>query len=379
MVDTIVPAQGVQSPRPVRPRLLGLEAGRFVAALLVACFHFSLAFKDMRNVYIFDMMFRPGHAGVEYFFVLSGFIIYHIHKGDIGRPERARDFAIKRFLRLYPAFWMVSITMLAAMMVMPSLEGKRDLGLTHLGLDFLLLPLNGDALLLQSWSLRHEIVFYALFAIAILRARVGIPILIGWQVASWTIGAMYPMTMPDALRPFLFIFNVGFGFGIGAAWLCERWQPARPGWIALLGLTAFVGCMAWEWQIGRYWPVATRPLGPVASPLLYISSATILIFGVTQYERMRPLPLAGLLRILGGCSYLLYLIHAPMGSFVIRIFNMGALKTVPNWAVFVAMIAASIAASILAHLLFEKPFLLWARSKLLKPRAATPPQFATAR
>ena len=52
-------------------------------------------------------LFDFGHAGVEFFFVLSGFIILHIHWKDLGHPSRFSSFAGKRFLRIYPMYWLV--------------------------------------------------------------------------------------------------------------------------------------------------------------------------------------------------------------------------------------------------------------------------------
>ena len=46
-----------------------------------------------------------GWYGVDLFFVLSGFIICHVHWNDIGRPEQVRSYFWKRFVRIYPTYW----------------------------------------------------------------------------------------------------------------------------------------------------------------------------------------------------------------------------------------------------------------------------------
>ncbi len=46
--------------------------------------------------------FGFGHAGVDFFFVLSGFIIMHAHATDIGKPERLSRYLWRRVTRIYP-------------------------------------------------------------------------------------------------------------------------------------------------------------------------------------------------------------------------------------------------------------------------------------
>jgi peptidoglycan/LPS O-acetylase OafA/YrhL len=51
--------------------------------------------------------FRWGDAGVEFFFVLSGFIIASAHAGDISRPARLIPYLQRRIIRIYPPYWII--------------------------------------------------------------------------------------------------------------------------------------------------------------------------------------------------------------------------------------------------------------------------------
>ena len=55
----------------------------------------------------FGGLFLFAHAGVDFFFVLSGFIIYRVHRGDIGSPHRLSRYAWRRFVRIYPTYWII--------------------------------------------------------------------------------------------------------------------------------------------------------------------------------------------------------------------------------------------------------------------------------
>ena len=355
----------------LRPRLLGLEAGRFVAALLVACFHFSYAFQHLRGVDIFGMAFRGGHAGVEYFFVLSGFIITWVHARDLGSPRAMKPFIVKRLVRLYPMFIVVTVAMLA-LFLLPSVSAHRDFSIPSFLLDITLLPTGGSTMVEQSWSLRHEMVFYALFAVAVWNIRVGLVALAVWQLASLGVGLAAPDRLSPALMPFLYFYNIGFGAGAGVAWVTRRFVVARPGLYALAGLVLFASGLAVECGIGRNLPPAVLPLGARLSPALYITASALVIFGVTQLEMRCPLPGARVLKLLGGASYALYLVHAVVGSIVIRVFDHSILSRVPNGLVFLAMVLAALLVALGLHLIIERPLLGWLRLRLLAGRSAKP-------
>src|SRR5271165_5758308 len=87
-------------------KLLPLELCRFLAAVLVACLH---AGASIDKYYDFDIrVVRNFGAGVDFFFVLSGFVMIYAHWYDIGRPDRVRRYCVKRFLRIYPPYWIIT-------------------------------------------------------------------------------------------------------------------------------------------------------------------------------------------------------------------------------------------------------------------------------
>jgi peptidoglycan/LPS O-acetylase OafA/YrhL len=356
----------------MKTKLIGLEAGRFVAALLVCCFHFSLAFENLRADPIFDMAFRAGHAGVDYFFVLSGFIIFYIHRSDIDLPQKVRAFALKRIIRIYPLYWLIFFAMLLVFSVMPSLKGNRDLTLVNLLLDALILPKPGDSVVSQSWSLGHEMVFYAFFCLSIYNRRIGFYILLAWQAGCLIIGSLYPYELNPIVKPFFYIYNLGFGAGMLTAWAIDKLNIRFPGLLAILGISGFAAAMAVEWKIGRFIPEDQLPLGGILSPAIYMACSAIIIFSVTKIEMSKPLPFAKALQILGGSSYCIYLIHAPLGSFLIRLFDKSVFAYLPNSVVFSLMVILTIIVSIFTHELVEKPMMRYLRSRLIYERRQEP-------
>src|ERR1700688_3519606 len=74
-----------------------LDSWRGVAALLVALFHLNV----YSAIYSLDFI-RNAYLFVDFFFVLSGFVITHNYADRLGTVERLGSFAIRRLGRLWP-------------------------------------------------------------------------------------------------------------------------------------------------------------------------------------------------------------------------------------------------------------------------------------
>ena len=85
-----------------------LQAGRALAAISVAAFHLSITMGVERygGVPVFQEFTQHGSRGVDFFFVLSGFIILFAHVGDIDKPRAWGEYIYRRFVRLFPIYWL---------------------------------------------------------------------------------------------------------------------------------------------------------------------------------------------------------------------------------------------------------------------------------
>ena len=96
-------------------RLYALDVSRGIAALAVVLWHWQhFAFEGYALPQNFDKAIQPfypfakifyekGFMGVDYFFLLSGFIFFWIYKEAIGkRKTNFKEFWVHRFSRLYP-------------------------------------------------------------------------------------------------------------------------------------------------------------------------------------------------------------------------------------------------------------------------------------
>ncbi len=165
------------SRRPVR--FEALDSWRGVAAILVVLFHAQIA----SHVQGWDLV-RAGESLVDFFFVLSGFVIAHAYRDRLDRSESLARFLVARLGRLYP----LHLFMFALFFVFEL--GKADVpGLTNpadpafsgsnapwtIVSNLLLLhSLRFDDVLswnTPSWSISAEWICYILFGLAVVAWR----------------------------------------------------------------------------------------------------------------------------------------------------------------------------------------------------------------
>lgn len=350
-----------RTPAPVAAarRLLGVEAVRGVAALLVVLFHAGTLLGGPRDYgrLAFGGAFVFGRAGVDVFFVLSGFIITLVHARDLSQPGpgRVEKFARKRLLRIYPSYWICTSFLFAIMLASPTPD-RREHDPAYVISSFLLLPAAGEPLLGPGWSLRHELLFYALFGLAIANRRLGFGVLAAWFAAiAANIAAIMASGSPIAgglvggwlLSP----LNAEFAAGMGVTALLLRVHIRRPLACAGAGLAAFALCAAAElhWPLPPNWP----PLH-----LGYAAATSALLLGLAARERGAGLAVPAALVRLGDVSYALYLLHVIvilLGVFVLR--HVRPLVPVPLDVAYAGLVAASILAALLFTEHVERPML----------------------
>ena len=90
------------------PLLGSLEIGRFVAASVVVLTHFFPdvpRFARHPDEITLGQIHMPGAIAVQYFFVLSGFVMMTAHRADFGQLARVPIFWWRRACRIYPMYW----------------------------------------------------------------------------------------------------------------------------------------------------------------------------------------------------------------------------------------------------------------------------------
>jgi exopolysaccharide production protein ExoZ len=349
-------------------KLLGVEAGRGVAALLVVLLHGSDIIYKTHGVGVFPLhgLFRFGHAGVDFFFVLSGFIIHWVHCGDIGRPDRFGNFAWKRFVRIFPTYWVVLAAMYALLIVSPTVA-RTEQHVANILASVTLLPSTEEPAVGVAWTLRHELLFYSLFALLIFRRRLGIAVMALWWAATAAAMVVFlargaPPLHGLAGQLLLRGFNLEFLFGIAVSMLLQRRADWRPAMLLAAGVTVFVGVgflEDWGPPLPVEWPL--RHLG-------YGIGAALALYGVVGVERRHGWRPPNWLTMLGAASYALYLTHVISVMIVMRLLRTMDLQVVlPPEVLLLVVAGVAVTVALIFNRVIERPLLAWVRG--LRPVA----------
>lgn len=336
-------------------RLKSLQVFRGIAAFLVVLYHASVYSSEHLGHTFAGGIFLFGHTGVDFFFVLSGFIIYAIHSRDFGHPERLVPYARKRLIRVFPIYWIVTAIKLTTLFLSPGIAKSHENDAGVIIRSLLLLPQRNLPIIGAAWTLTYELIFYILFGCAILLNRRWFPRL----ATVWILGMityatadLFHVQRSDSLL-LQFLFNernLEFCMGCLAAHVIARRKVPGPLYVAATGVLLFAAAAG---SIAQGWiPVLYSPIFGVASFLI--------VLGTVTHELANGLRVPRMLVFLGDASYSIYLTHVMfinLAALAVRRLGLSALLG-PQIAT-VVNIAFAVLAATAFYAVIERPLLRW--------------------
>lgn len=265
-----------------------------------------------------------GSAGVDAFFVISGFMMVYINRNRPGGSRTSLSFAFDRLVRIYPTYWFYCLPLVPLYFLFPSLINISQANQVSIIKSLLLLPDQHLPLLSVAWTLIHEVYFYIVITILMFfpkKTR-------WWGIAVWALVCIgmivyriqYPSDSPLAIllaNP----INLEFAFGglIAVILINEKKQWAEPiltvGCILLIVGYYFYVKFTGSWVIDTNWRV---PLAGVP--------VTMIIYGLVVIENRNGFTVAKPLRILGDISYSTYLSHVLIISAIGKVWSVSGLQ-----------------------------------------------------
>lgn len=305
-------------------RFEALDAWRGICALLVAVEHLNTDSVLHQNEFI-----HHAYRFVDFFFVLSGFVIAHAYRERIANDHQvARSFLVRRLGRLWP----LHVTMLLALIgveVLIAGAAKAGISIGHEAFTDrnTLQAIPANLLLIQgwgifdrttwntpSWSISTEAFAYVVFAAmcALVPAR--------WIDAAATVllaaGAVLVLAVAPSGMQSTFDYALArciYGFMAGVlvrrAW---EWRAPRLGSLGEVGVLAAV--------------LAAVTLLPTSAPALLVTpcfALAVWVFasedGVLSRALKRPWP-----QRLGAWSYSIYMVHVLIALTILTAAMLGA-------------------------------------------------------
>jgi exopolysaccharide production protein ExoZ len=324
--------------------LSSIQILRGIAAVMVVLFH--------------GLGFQIGSSGVDIFFVISGFIMFHTNRNVFGLAGGALLFLKRRILRIAPLYWLCT-----ALAIPQGVEAKNLIA------SVLFIPFRSDdgtihTVLAPGWTLDFEMFFYIVFAAGLLLVRkYGLPAIVVTLSAMILLGLATKPTQAALIywtNPLILEFV--FGLAIAYAYESGKTLSFRMGMsvlsvgvliLAVFSLSHYVtpdrvyaGYLALGWGL------------PAA---LIVAGAALSDRGAFATARWR-IP-----RLLGDASYSIYLTHLLV--FHVLNFHVHHLG--------IPIVLATLLVGICVHLYVERPMGRILSSRFSTSVADRPPPVAT--
>jgi len=322
-----------------------LQLGRALAAIAVVFSHTVVPTNTVveQMPVLVEALLDYGYLGVDFFFVLSGFIIYYTNVNRYTEPGWAWQFTRSRLSRIYLPYLPIAVGLALLHTASPGHRMGGDPWNWFATLT--LIPVGAKSVMGIAWTLTYELAFYAL-ALFFFRSREPIAWACVWAV-SIVLGQMvfgsFGSPPPLSIASIFFNpINLEFVFGILAAWAVINGQPKSNLVFLLGGLMCFAAFVADGGQRDHSWMLG---LG-----------LAILLVPVVRAEQAGRIRVSMFSVLLGNASYAIYLIHPPLVSAVARV--VGRIGPIDSWKVSVlASVFTAVTAGLAYHLIFEKPIL----------------------
>ena len=340
-----------------------LQVYRGMAAILVVMVHITIKSAENLNQVTFFNLFLVGWSGVDYFFVLSGFIMVYVHRSAIGKKDQLKSFLVKRAVRIYPIYWIITLTLWCLFLVIPGFANNQDLSLGNLIVSLLLIPQKDQPILEVGWTLIYEINFYLLFSIAIwLKPKHSVPLLSAWLLVT-ILHYRKIVKFPQDFFLLATVFgemNLELVLGCLAAYIVIKYNNniGKYRWtlfgIANLGYVFLGMLVAWT-NIG-FERITT--FGVLAA---------MLIIAATSIDLKDFPKIPYLLIFLGEASYSIFLTHVPVISAITKILQKANLGKYFDGFFAPALLAVfAVVFGCIFYSLIEKPLTVFLRKNLVE-------------
>lgn len=336
-------------------RLIALDLIRFVSALAVVLYHYT-ARSDSISFPVLQDFTKFGYLGVPIFFIISGYVITLSAKN-----KSPSEFAISRFVRLYPTYWIgVLFTAFFVFWI-----GRNDNSLIQVIANLTMINSYfgyGDIEGVY-WTLLAELKFYACIYILILFKvfdKIRIWLSIWLSITFLHLVYQQPFFMGWFISPeYSSFFIAGIAFHLINKEGNNRFN------LFILSSSLVISSIQIFKQTSNYIP---NPDAIDLSISITLIWGFYLLFYIIIKEKISIVK-RKLYLILGGITYPLYLIHNMAGKAIID----NVLNNLPDWLAVSITIILMLILSFIIHTVFEKRMsnpikvkLFYLRDKIIK-------------
>jgi exopolysaccharide production protein ExoZ len=216
---------------------------RGIAALGVVLYHAVFQMFEPGAVQSYAQL---GEAGVDLFFVISGFIMWVT---AANRDERPGRFVVKRLVRIVPLYWLITSFVVLVVLVAPELMRSASFSAAHTAASFGFVALPHPRFdhqfwptVVPGWTLNYEMAFYAIVTVSLFLQRRWRAYAIGATLASLVLFGHF-WKPEGSLAFYTDSILLEFLLGIAIGTVYTRWGHLRRGsayTLLAVGIVLFV-------------------------------------------------------------------------------------------------------------------------------------------
>jgi exopolysaccharide production protein ExoZ len=343
--------------------IVPIQVLRAAAATAVVIGHFQAVTSPTAEYFV--PYAKLGSAGVDLFFIISGFVMVYASEPMFGRADGPLNFFARRVIRIVPLYWLATTVYVVVAAAAPSLV-EVPYSIEFLVSSYLFIPVArpGGAMnpvVGQGWTLNYEMLFYVIFAIGVLgtrRAAVAVSSLA--LVGLVAVGRLFEPSSPVlAFWTDSIILEFIYGMVLGLAY---REGLRLPKWLSAAVLIAGLALFYVNLEIFEI-PRALANGLVIPRSVAYGVPAAVVVAGATLGDFS--LKGAGwrMLSVVGDASYALYLFHAFPVRAMIHLFKLIGVEVDAHRFVCLAVtVGVSAVMATIIYYLFERPVTLALRS-----------------
>ena len=281
-----------------------IQISRAIAIFFVLIGHANGLFYEMFDYDWFNISQWNRTGGVDFFFVVSGFMIYYLYFKNKGNQLKAKEFLLKRLIRIFPLYWLMLFATIALLYLFPGIHSENTISLAVFLQNVFLFTTN--PLLDVTWSLSYILFFYLVFTSYLFK-----PEIMKYVIMTWLSTILLTQLISDS-NFFLFSVNhIEIFLGCFAAYLVTNIKVRFERTLLMVGLNGFL----FLWLNNIYTFLELNIL------FMYSVFSMMIILGVTAMDLKRSRKIPTILSLLGDASYSVYICHGPVIQFYLLLLS----------------------------------------------------------
>lgn len=337
-----------------------IQAARGIAVVLVMLFHTSQMAHKYFQIDFLGVSDMGRSGGYAYFFVLTGFLMYTVYHRQFGNAAGWKPFIVKRFLRIFPLYWLVTAAVIPVYFLVPSFGLGFETQPSEIVRSLLLIPHSNPPILGVAWSLSYIVFFYLAFSLLFVLNRTAAAAVFGSWLAITGLSSIGWIQLKESVWIRFLFDGLHLEFVLGAAigWVVQRFAVRYGGYWLAAGMLVF----PFVWLLRHMNPA----IGYVNT--MYTVGSALVLIGIGAL-RIDPPTWLKPLQFWGDASYSILLSSLACLSITMKIASAAHIvQWIGPYAATIVCFAASLAMCCLFYIAVEKPLVQRLRTMLLPKR-----------